>query len=451
MVYDGRGFMTQLSRSNGVTTTNTFDPTGRRLSLTHSLGQTLLFSQAMSYDAAGNRTSAAISHAQALLTQAATAEYNTANQLTRFGNKTYTYDANGNRLTETDASGTTTFTWDARDRLKSLVLPSGESHVFTYDFTGQLIQRRRVAGGVETIERYVLDDLTNVAYRSSGNTQTSYLTGRYFDRLYGQVTGSTASFAITDGIGSVVGWADGAGAVTSRSMYEPYGATTSIDAPDTFQFTGRIRISGNLYYYRARFYDATTGRFLSEDPIGMVGGLNVYRYAEGDPISLVDPLGLKSDWLDDFQTGLDLLGLIPGLGEPVDGLNALIYLGRGQYGNAALSAAAMVPVIGSVGTGGKLAGKVASHVPDGLVKNIVKAGEAGGPGAGKAFPKSVKDAARAESKNTCVFCGTPTTRTPGPNQSNRGGNNTMENAQNTCRTCNLDKSAQTTQEYLNNR
>jgi 5-methylcytosine-specific restriction endonuclease McrA len=79
----------------------------------------------------------------------------------------------------------------------------------------------------------------------------------------------------------------------------------------------------------------------------------------------------------------------------------------------------------------------------------------GGPGAGRRFPESVRDAARAESE-TCVFCGVRTTRQPGPTQSNidhaiprsRGGSNTLGNAQNTCRTCNLDKGARTTEEYL---
>ena len=87
-----------------------------------------------------------------------------------------------------------------------------------------------------------------------------------------------------------------------------------------------------------------------------------------------------------------------------------------------------------------------------------KPGSEGGPGSGKQFPDAIKDAARAESGNTCVFCGQPTTRTPGPSQSNidhavpksQGGNNTLENAQNTCRTCNLLKGARTTWEFLLN-
>ncbi|MCU1279529.1 MAG: hypothetical protein JWM53_3075, partial [bacterium] len=88
-----------------------------------------------------------------------------------------------------------------------------------------------------------------------------------------------------------------------------------------------------------------------------------------------------------------------------------------------------------------------------------KIGSAGGPGAGKRFADPTKNAAEAEAKGRCVFCGEKTTRTPGPLQRNtdhaiaksRGGNNTLENAENTCRTCNLDKRAQSTEEYLKKR
>jgi len=84
---------------------------------------------------------------------------------------------------------------------------------------------------------------------------------------------------------------------------------------------------------------------------------------------------------------------------------------------------------------------------------------AGGPGAGKAFSEATKNAARAASGDKCVFCGIKTVRSPSPqpNRSNidhaipksRGGNNTLENAQNACQTCNLKKGAKTTEEFLN--
>ena len=72
-------------------------------------------------------------------------------------------------------------------------------------------------------------------------------------------------------------------------------------------------------------------------------------------------------FLDAAQTGLDLAGLVPGLGEAADLLNAGIHVARGNYGEAALSIAAMVPVLGAAATAGKLgtkAAKMATKVAD---------------------------------------------------------------------------------------
>ncbi|QRN96918.1 HNH endonuclease [Archangium violaceum] len=88
-----------------------------------------------------------------------------------------------------------------------------------------------------------------------------------------------------------------------------------------------------------------------------------------------------------------------------------------------------------------------------------KAGARGGPGSGKRFTEEVKASAEQAAGGRCVFCGRPTTREPGPAQRNtdhavpksRGGNNTLDNAQNTCRTCNLDKGSKTTEEFLEGR
>jgi RHS repeat-associated protein len=63
-----------------------------------------------------------------------------------------------------------------------------------------------------------------------------------------------------------------------------------------FTFTGRVPLVGNVVYFRNRYYDSATGRFLSEDPLDFNGGdTDLYRYASGNPASETDPLGLRAE------------------------------------------------------------------------------------------------------------------------------------------------------------
>jgi len=81
---------------------------------------------------------------------------------------------------------------------------------------------------------------------------------------------------------------------TSASWYEPYGEVTSTGSSNSnnpYQYTGRENDGTGLYYYRARYYSPTLKRFISEDPIGLGGGLNEYAYARGNPMSFIDPSG----------------------------------------------------------------------------------------------------------------------------------------------------------------
>ena len=108
-----------------------------------------------------------------------------------------------------------------------------------------------------------------------------------------RLTASTTSYFLTDHLGSTNGLADSSGNLTASTNYDAFGNATNADFPTRYQFTGReLDNFTGLHYYRARFYDANLGRFISEDPIGLRYGINLYSYVENQPNHFSDPLGL---------------------------------------------------------------------------------------------------------------------------------------------------------------
>jgi RHS repeat-associated protein len=98
-----------------------------------------------------------------------------------------------------------------------------------------------------------------------------------------------------DALGSSVALATAGGTLTTTYSYEPFGRTETTGTPsgNTFRFTGREHDGTGLYYYRARYYDPTRSRFISEDPIGLAGGdLNLFARVGNNPLNWIDPLGL---------------------------------------------------------------------------------------------------------------------------------------------------------------
>jgi RHS repeat-associated protein len=108
---------------------------------------------------------------------------------------------------------------------------------------------------------------------------------------------ATAQFYHFNWQGSTMALTDGSGAVTARLSYSPYGEVTVVSGtPNTpFLFNGQFGVMtepNGLYCMMARFYSPIFRRFLSEDPAGFDGGINLYAYTGGDPINLMDPVGL---------------------------------------------------------------------------------------------------------------------------------------------------------------
>ena len=115
-----------------------------------------------------------------------------------------------------------------------------------------------------------------------------------------------------DGLGSITSLTDGLGLLAASYVYDSFGKLTASTGSvmNPFQYTGREYDSRTgLYYYRARYYAPSTGRFVSEDPIRFGGGIDFYAYAGNGPVTFMDPTGLKQ--CKDLPCDVDNLRLFP--------------------------------------------------------------------------------------------------------------------------------------------
>ncbi|MDP1857254.1 MAG: RHS repeat-associated core domain-containing protein, partial [Gemmatimonadaceae bacterium] len=176
--------------------------------------------------------------------------------------------------------------------------------LYQYNAFGQLV-RRTVNGVVSRHFVWDGDDLLAELDSTLGARRSEYAHYPGVDAPYALLTGATAvtetRFIQRDGLGNVLGLTTAGGSVAIDGLEtEVWGYPGVGRPPITAQDTLRLGWKGllyeadstQLYYVRARWYDPKTRRFVSEDPIGLEGGINPYVFAENDPVNLSDPTGL---------------------------------------------------------------------------------------------------------------------------------------------------------------
>ena len=323
ITYDASGRRISLTYPNGLSTNYIYDSASNLLNLKHlnSLNQ-ILESINYTYDANGNRTNIQRLNVPVRLPDPKpNISFNSANEMLTFNDKSMTYDENGNLASVTNACGATTYTWDARNQLVAIngftsALTSASTcdplaASFKYDAFGRRIEKT-VNG--RTIQ-YFYDGVDIVQEIENGAVVANYLETLSIDEPLARLTTNASRFYQADALGSVIALTDETGSVKTRYIYDPYGnVSVSGEASDNpFQYTGRENDGTGLYYYRARYYSPELQRFISEDPIGLLGGVNLHRYVANSPVNWVDPHGLTGfhmHFLISFFAGVSV-GLDP--------------------------------------------------------------------------------------------------------------------------------------------
>jgi RHS repeat-associated protein len=263
--YDARGRLVEVRRDGATTATYSYDENGNRVGA----------------EAAGGPV---------------TASYDPQDRLLLYGDRAYTYSANGELTSRTRSGLTTTYTYDARGSLLEVSLPAGTTVEYVIDGLNRRVGKIRDGTLVQAF--LYQDRLHPVAeLDGSNNVVSRFVYASRSNTPDVMIRDGVTYRIIADHLGSPRLVIDSAtGVIVQRMDYDEFGNVLQDTNPgfQPFGFAGGLYdADAKLTRFGARDYDAEVGRWTAKDPLLFAGGdSNLYAYVQNSPASLVDPTGL---------------------------------------------------------------------------------------------------------------------------------------------------------------
>jgi len=318
--YNAAGLATNMTRENGESAAFSYYDLDRLTSEQwYNTTGGVVHSASYQYDLVGNRTQAVINGQSINYTLS-------ANRLTSWGtNGSQQFDAAGNVTNLQDDSGRQlSVTWDSRYSLTAVYTNGTLAESYGYDALG-----RRISISDGSAATYLIYDGSHVIAEtaSDGSLTRSYVYSPAVDdilamKVYGVTT--QTYYYVKDRVGTVNALVDESGVTKESYRYDAWGNVLGVyDSTGGVMQTSAV---GNRYlwqgreysfktklnYFRARYYDSETGRWLSNDPIGIAGGLDQYVFCSDNPVMFRDPYGLVK-WKQAARATLGIIGNSAGI------------------------------------------------------------------------------------------------------------------------------------------
>ena len=290
--YNARGELTEVADglSSRRSQSYAYDDLGRLVSVASGLGN-----RTWTLDANGNRLSHSASNTDAYHYSGSVS--NQLDSITGARAREFEYGSLGNLTGQTGWGGERVFGYDAMNRLESVSSPLG-SATYAYDASNLRVEKSTGAGAV----RFAYDSagallaetaLGAEGFNQAGHTQYVWVEGE----VIAIIRGGQIYFVLSDHLTRPERVLNAAQATVWEAENVPFdrAVTSELFGPLNLGYPGQYYDGeSGLWYNWHRYYDPSLGRYITSDPIGLAGGLNTYAYVGGNPISNFDPYGLWS-------------------------------------------------------------------------------------------------------------------------------------------------------------